>query len=201
MGARGEGEGWPPPDLNERSLPLAEGGLCAGPWYRMYRSGYDPVYFGRSRGARFDDPEGEYGVLYAASDEFGAFIESFGRKPGKRRFFVSQLASRRLAVLGSRRELKLVDLRGGGLARLGATGEVTSGGYGLSQAWSRVLHEHPEEPDGIAYRLKHDPDRHGVALFERMAEDFIREREGVALENDMSFRSELRRIYDFRIVE
>ncbi len=167
----------------------------------MYRSNYDPVYFGRGREARFDDPEGEYGVLYVASDEFGAFIESFGRKPGKRRFFASQLASRRLAVLGSRRELKIVDLRGGGLARLGATGEVTSGRYELSQAWSRALYEHPEEPDGIVYRLKHDPDRYGIALFEHMAENLVLEKDGVALENDVSFRRELRRSYDFRIVD
>jgi hypothetical protein len=201
LGVSGEEEGWPPPDLAERRLPLVEGGLCAGPWCRTYRSSYDPVYFGRSRKARFDDPEGEYGVLYAASDEFGAFIESFGREPGKRRFFASQLANRRLAVLGTWRELKLVDLRGSGLARLGATGEMYSGRYELSQAWSRALYEHSEEPDGIAYRLKHDPDRYGIALFERMSEDLVREREGVALENDVSFRSELRRIYDFRIVD
>lgn len=201
MDVSGEEEGWPPPDLDGRRLPLVEGGICLGPWYRMYRSSCDPVHFGRGREARFDDPEGEYGVLYVASDEFGAFIESFGRKPGKRRFFASQLASRRLAVLGSRRELKIVDLRGSGLARLGATGEISSGRHGLSQAWSRSLYGHPEGPDGIVYRLKHDPDRHGIALFERMADDLLREREGVALENDVSFRRELRRIYDFRIVE
>ncbi|PLS84238.1 MAG: hypothetical protein CYG60_18990 [Actinobacteria bacterium] len=69
--------------------------------------------------------------------------------------------------------MRLVDLTGSGLARIGATSEIFSGDY--AQEWSRALHGHPKKPDGLRYRLKHDPDRIGVAIFGR-AEGLIRSR-------------------------
>ena len=38
----------------------------------------NPIFFGRTRQNRFDDPLGEFGVLYAAEDAYGAFAETFG---------------------------------------------------------------------------------------------------------------------------
>ncbi len=169
----------------------------------MYLREYDPLYFRRGHGlpARFDDPEGRYGVLYVAQERMGAFIETFGRKPGKRRFFSSQLASRRLATVGARRDLRLVDFRGDGLPQLGATAEVTSGPYDLSRAWSRALYEHPREPDGICYRLKHAPGRAGVAIFDRAEGDVAVHERDIRLEDDIEFRRELRKAFGFLIVD
>lgn len=160
-------EGLPPQDLADRELPVVEG---RGPWMRMHRAQYDPVFFGTSGEGRFDDPEGEYGVLYTAEDAFGAFIESFGRAPGRNIVSWQSLRDRPLSHIGvaeTEASLRLVDLTGAGLAQIGATADLTSGFYRAAQRWSRALHEHPNEPDGLLYRLKHDPSRTGVAIFER----------------------------------
>ena len=172
-------EALPLDDLGERELPIVED---RGPWMRMHSVQHDPVFFGKTGLGRFDDPEGEYGVLYAAEDAFGAFVESFGRAPGRNVVSWQKLRNRPLSRIrvGSRvgpletgasasDSLRLVDLTGAGLARLGATSVVSSGPYTAAQRWSRTLYEHPERPDGIFYRLKHDPSRKGVAIFERAA--------------------------------
>jgi hypothetical protein len=33
--------------------------------------------------------------------------------------------------------------------------------------WSLALWKHPQKPDGILYRSRHDPDKKAVALFDR----------------------------------
>jgi hypothetical protein len=65
--------------------------------------------------------------------------------------------------------LRLIALYGRGLARLGATAEVTHGGlpYDVPQTWSAQLHAHPAGADGIAYRARHDDDQVCYALFDR----------------------------------
>lgn len=40
----------------------------------------------------------------------------------------------------------------------------------MTQPYSRAIHDHPQRPDGIRYRLRHDLDRVGVAIFERALE-------------------------------
>ena len=139
---------------------------------RMHPVEYDPVFFGKTGLGRFDDPESEYGVLYAAEDAFGAFVESFGRAPGRNIVSWPKLRSRPLSRIGVAEtgvSLRMVDLTGAGLAWIGATADLTSGHYRAAQRWSQALHEHPSEPDGLLYRLKHDPSRKGVAIFERAA--------------------------------
>jgi RES domain len=160
------GEELPPPpaDLRDRRLPITEED---GPWTRMHPVEHDPVFFRRTGLNRFDDPRGEYGVLYAAKDAFGAFIESFGRTPGRNVVSWEKLRSRPLSSIEAERLLRLVDLTGGGLARLGATAEIFTDDYEKAQEWSCALHDHPSKPDGLSYRLKHDPSRVGVAIFDR----------------------------------
>ncbi len=155
----------PPADLRDRELPITEED---GPWTRMHPVEHDPVFFGRTGLNRFDDPRGEYGVLYAAEDAFGAFIESFGRAPGRNVVSWEKLRSRPLSSIEAERLLRLVDLTGGGLARLGATAAIFTDDYAKAQEWSRALHDHPSGPDGLRYRLKHDPSRVGVAIFDRV---------------------------------
>ena len=36
-----------------------------------------------------------------------------------------------------------------------------------------MLHDHPEAPEGLRYRLKHDPSRIGVAIFDRVGANVI----------------------------
>lgn len=171
MPTKGEEEALPSPpeDLGSRALPIAEEN---GPWTRMHSVEHDPVYFGKSGLGRFDDPEGEYGVLYVAEDAFGAFVESFGRAPGRNVVSWKKLRGRPLSGVEAQRPLRLVDLTGGGLARIGATAAISTDAYENAKVWSRALYDHPEAPDGLRYRLKHDPSRVGVAVFDRVkAED------------------------------
>jgi hypothetical protein len=45
----------------------------------VHQTRYSPIFFGRTAQFRFDAPSHEYGTLYVAEDEFGAFVETFGR--------------------------------------------------------------------------------------------------------------------------
>jgi hypothetical protein len=156
----------PPADLATRTLPVTK---FRGPWFRVHPTTSGPLYFGKTRTNRFDAPGGEFGVLYLARHEAGAFIETFGHETGIRVLDMKELEGRALSRVEAARPLRLVDLRGKGLARLGADAELLTGAYKLSQAWALALHNHPAAVDGIAYRARHDPDQFCAAVFERAA--------------------------------
>jgi len=155
----------PPADLSARALPMRS---TKRSWYRIHRLAYAPLFFGRSGDSRFDAPAGEFGVLYAAKDAHGAFIETFGHATGVRVVDRQELSARGLARIVPRRPLRLVDLTSSGLARLGADARLTSGeSYEPPHRWSLAIHEHPRAPDGLLYTARHDPSRVCVALFHR----------------------------------
>jgi hypothetical protein len=112
-------------------------------------------------------------VLYAAQTLDGAFIETFGRSPGINLVRIDQLASRSMAAIEPTRPLRLVDLTGAGLAKIGATAYVTAGAHPCAQMWSRALWSHPSRPDGLLFRARHDPECACVAIFSR-ARRFVR---------------------------
>src|SRR5262249_43966467 len=82
---------------------------------------------------------------------------------------LDEVLARARARLRVTRDLRLVNLHGAGLARLGATAEVVHGGlpYDVPQAWSKALYGHPLVPDGIAYTARHDDTAFCYALFDR----------------------------------
>ncbi len=134
----------------------------------MHSLRHGPLHFSRDPTSRFTDPLGECGVLYAAEDTHGAFIETFGRQLDVRIITSSTLMTKGLTRVDASRPLRLVDLASsGGLARLGADGRLTSGPFDVAQTWSRALWEHPADADGIYYRLRHDPARCGCAIYDR----------------------------------
>jgi hypothetical protein len=135
-------------------LPLLVG---VGPWLRIHRLGYEPVFFGRAGKSRFDAPGGEYGVLYAGVDAHCAFIETLGHETGVRVLNDIDVRMRGLARIETRRPLRLVDLTGAGLAHLGADERLCSGDYSVAQRWSLALWQHPARPDGLYHRSRHDP--------------------------------------------
>ena len=109
-------------------------------------------------------------TLICLRDAHGAFIETFGHDTGKNLVEVARLAQRGLARVTVDRALRLVDLRGDGLARLGADNALAAGeDYAVAQAWSGALHDHPRKPDGVVYRSRHDPSRFCAALFDHVA--------------------------------
>jgi hypothetical protein len=139
-------------------------------WIRIYRLTNAPIYFGRSSDNRFDAPDSSYGVLYAATDSHGAFIETFGLSTGIRVVTATALAERGRARLEASRPLTLINLFDtGGLARIGADARLCSGDHSIAQRWCAALKSHPSRPDGIYYPARHDPPRAACALFDHVA--------------------------------
>ncbi len=139
-----------------------------GPWYRFHDKDYSPLHFGKGRKYRFDDPAGEYGVMYVAEDEFGAFVETFLRDPELTLIDEEELRRRRLSVIEAAAGLMtLVDVTGKGLQHAGVTGDVSTAPHQEVQPLSRAIYEHSSRPDGIRYRLRHDLSRIGIAVFDR----------------------------------
>lgn len=155
-----------PPDFDRRRLHVV---WRSGPWQRLHPEEFSALYFGKGLENRFDDPESEYGVLYVAEDEFGAFVETFLRNPKLTLVARGELARRTLSEIEASRELSLVDLTGKGLQHAGVTGDISTALHEETRAFSRAIHEHPSRPDGIRYRLKHDLGRIGIAIFDRVA--------------------------------
>jgi hypothetical protein len=144
--------------------------------HRFFTVAYDPIYFDRGPDGRLNAPTQDYGVLYAAQAPQGAFAETFLRVPGRTLIPTDLLAIKAYVALELQRPLTLVQLAGPGLARVGATAQVVHGGkpYGCPQTWSRALHGHPGNFDGIAYSARHDDAALCFAIFDRAA-DAIRE--------------------------
>lgn len=156
----------PPADFATRGFVLED--IAAGTrLVRIHRADLDPLFFGKSGGNRFDDPQGHYGVCYLAMSREGAFAETCLRTSGARFVAFSFLEARCFCAVEALEPLHLAPLHGRSLARLGATGAVTSGPHLVAQRWSQALHDHGVAPDGILHRANHDDGEFSVALFER----------------------------------
>lgn len=76
-----------------------------------------------------------------------------------------ELSARALSEVACNRPLRLVDLTGHGLARIGADARLCSGDHEYSRPWSRALRFHPSQIDGLYYPVRHDPSRRAAAIF------------------------------------
>lgn len=156
--------------LATAALPILE--LAAGSsLVRVHRIGFGPVFFSPGAGAapigRFDSPGGSFGTLYMAQSLDGAFAETVLRNPQRRLIDPAEISSRAVSVLDMSRAIRLVEMRGRGLQALGTDSAVSTGPYGPCGAWADALFSHPNQPDGIAYASRHDPDQVCVALFSK----------------------------------
>lgn len=159
--------------LHSIGLPISE---IDREWYRSHTTSRRPIYFGRNRAYRFDAPDGDYGVLYVGADPHVACIESFQIAGLHPVVTESKLRERSLSRIHIRRPVRLVNLAASGaLTRIGADARIFTAGYSVSQRWSRVIQSHPERPDGILYRPRHDPARLASALFDRIADQVTAE--------------------------
>lgn len=161
----------PPADVATRRLPL-QTITPDTPLWRVHDVRRDPLWFGPAPNARptgrFDAWHGEYRVCYVGLSPEASFAETFLRNPGRRILDRTLLEYRALTVLAPTRSLRVVRLYGPALARLGATAEVTHGpAYDVAGQWSLALWSHPSQPDGIAYKSRHDDDEICVAIFDR----------------------------------
>jgi hypothetical protein len=138
--------------------------------FRIHRLSDAPLWFGRQATNRFDDPRGEFGVCYLAQSREAAFAETLLRQPRVRLISRAFVDERGMSGFAPARLLRVVSLRGSGLALIGITADIASGPHDIARTWSRALWEHPSQPDGIEYRCCHDDDQLAVALFDRAAD-------------------------------
>lgn len=188
----------PPPNLHTRPLPARS---TRGPWIRLHFCHRSARFFGKTGLHRFDAPAGEYGTLYAAEDDFCAFVEVFGDPLDARVVSRSDLRQHCLSRVTANRLLHLVDLTAQGLSQLSADGRLTTGDdYGLSQRWARALWDHADQPDGLVYRARHDPSKVSVAIFDRAKAALRLRRLRRILDDQIRLAQSLDR-YGFALVE
>jgi hypothetical protein len=156
----------PPSDFLVRTLPIVQVG---GSFFRSHPRELDPLFYGRACRWRFDDPCGDYGVLYAARDIYGAFVEVFGQITGIRTVSSAMLKRYSLSELYPHRPLILVDLfTSGCLARIGADSRLFAAERSVARTWSRAIYQRRDvSVDGILYPARHNHERQAAAIFDR----------------------------------
>jgi hypothetical protein len=158
--------GPPPALLDGRTLSLVRSSAAL---VRIFTDGKDPKFFGKTGDNRFDAKSGEFGVMYAAADPYGAFIEVFG-EVANWTVTLASLDTRGLADVQLSRELTFLDLTGEGLAQIGADSRLFAGEQSVAQLWSVALWKHPSTIDGLCYRARHDPSRLSFAIYDRASD-------------------------------
>jgi hypothetical protein len=174
----------PSPNLADQPLPIL---TYRETLVRIHRIGNDPAFRGNAGEHRFDAPAGEFGVLYAAVDAYGAFIETCG-DTRDRIVTTAALGQRGWARVEPTRALRLVDLSGSGLAQIGADERLCSGEHDIARKWLLAMWQHPASVDGLYYRARHDPSRNSVALFDRAEPSVSIVRDGGLLDDRHQLR-------------
>lgn len=164
----------PPVDLSEQPLSVvavAPKVLC-----RVSRYKTGEPFFGRSGACRFDDATPEpglrFGTCYLGFNLAVAFAESVlhNEQPCNGRFMIptSEIDSRWVLSFKGRRKLRLANMTGRHLLRLGGNGELSgTSDYRLPQAWAAAVLAHPSQVDGMMYMSRRVNDSAAVVLFER----------------------------------
>jgi hypothetical protein len=166
----------PPSDLAAAALPIASL-QAAATFTRIHRIGREAVHFSPGRGrpplGRFDSGTGRFGVLYMALSFEGAFAETILHNTVRQPIGLSAIIDRAVTTLVGSRAVRLVDLCGPGLVQLGLDAAIFSGPYEPCGLWADALYGHPDRPDGILYRSRHDPNETCAAVFERDDLSFV----------------------------
>lgn len=140
---------------------------------RIHRRTLDPIYFSPGPGQpprnRFDSASGRFGVLYAAEEFAVCFAETLLREPTVRLVNPAAMMLLAASTLELGTGVRLVDLTGPGLSRLGLDARFLAGPYEACGAWADALHDHPSRPDGLLYPSRFDPSGTCVALFDHLA--------------------------------
>ncbi len=139
--------------------------------HRVHRTAHHPIFFGPGPGVpptyRFDSAAGAFGVFYVAYRFAGALVETLLRNPRRKMVAQADIEERATSVVRCRRDLRIVRLHSAGLQILGLDNSISTGPYEPCGAWADALWAHPDAPDGVAFRSRHDPDQICLAIFER----------------------------------
>ena len=169
-------------------------------WWRVYRARLGPLHFDHSASHRFNAPDATYGTCYFGRTDEAAFVETMLRgEPPTRLVTLTELRSRGMASVRTTGALRLVPLRDEHLNALGITADISSSQtYERSQMFARAVWAHPDQPDGLEYRCRHDNGLQAIALFDR-ARDRVESAATEPLANDMGRLIRWRRRWRFAI--
>jgi RES domain len=167
----------PPKGFESRPLVISDVAI-GGVWRRLYQSRFsDPLGYGLGP-SRFSDPETtlvspwRFGVVYLGSSVKVCFLEVILRDRGDgrtREFPIAwpELEAWTCAELRIGTTLKLVDLRGDNLVRMGIPTDVARAStQDLARAWSRAFWSHNAKPDGIVYDSRLNGETN-IAVYDR----------------------------------
>jgi len=175
---------YPGPPDNFDLTPKLDHSTGTRRFYRFNPINYSSsLYFSMSKQFRFDDPDGKFGVLYAATQADAAFAETYGHDTLDKRDNIYKLISK--TELEQRRvfELKITALRlamfcGEGLPALNLDGNIcTMAEYSIPQQWAQWTCQHPQHYDGIMYHSRHLPSVNCIALFDRAKGKITKEKD------------------------
>lgn len=158
--------------LHAQKLPLIP--VDVGAFSRVSHQDFPSViHYGEGALYRFDDPQQEFGVLYAGNNYLTCVVESILRdelRVNARPVYRSDLEKRVIATLApATATLNLVDLTEA--IGIGLDNQIaTTPDYAISQAWSRALYTHPKKPDGLLYASRNYPKGLAIAVFKRAGE-------------------------------
>jgi hypothetical protein len=156
----------PPADFGQRRLRLVR---APEQLVRISRAGFrDPLFWSRLGRNRFDLPDGRYGLLYTAEDLETCVLEVFGDRWLKERVMAaSALPKFEVLIFSVRPELRVVDLTGSALNRLGTDANLfASSDFAVTHEWSRQLMLHGQARDGIRYHSRKNPQKFNYAIYD-----------------------------------
>lgn len=109
--------------------------------------------------SRFSDPAGRYSVLYVAEAVRCGFWEALARnrftRRRRREIPRSDVESRLVVTIGSAESLQLVDLRGDGPIRIGATPAVAhDANHAAARSLSSATYVNVPEADGFLFQSR-----------------------------------------------
>lgn len=112
-------------------------------------------------------PRGVFGVLYGPTTAEAAFAEVFLRQLDLMPVSQIDLQVRSISTFGPK-PLRCVELTGSGLRKLACDNRIsTEKPHHTTNRWSRALYAHPQQPDGLVYRSRHNPRFRCLALIDR----------------------------------
>ena len=170
-------DGAPPKGFEKRQLAISE--IAKGSiWKRLYLNRYpNPLGYGFGP-SRFSDPEtrlappARFAVAYIGSSVKVCFLEAIlrDRGVGRIRSFPlewAELENWTCAELRVEETLRLADLRGDHLVRMGVPTDVARArSQELGRLWSRAFWSHETKPDGIIYDSRLNGETN-IALYDR----------------------------------
>lgn len=140
--------------------------------HRIHRAKHGPIFFGPAGDvpqSRFDSPDGNYKILYAARTLETAFGETLVRTPETPYILTSALETRVRSELETTRTVKLYPLVGAGVSAHGLSfTDLHGADYRRSWKISAEIHA-TTVADGILYTSRFDNQR-CIALFDRAAD-------------------------------